>query len=96
MVVSFSSPVSSISRASSASITWELNASRWKPAFSSHLLSAVEDRKPGRIGKQKPVLQRLYERSTTSQARLPSGIQACQKVSPRVEFSPLAKLLIRS
>jgi hypothetical protein len=31
-----------VSRASSASITWELNASRWRPAFSSHLISIVE------------------------------------------------------
>jgi hypothetical protein len=27
-----------LSCALSASITWELNASRWRPAFSSHLL----------------------------------------------------------
>ena len=31
-----------VSRASSASITWELNASRWRPAFSSHLISPSE------------------------------------------------------
>ena len=44
------------------------------------LISAVEDRKASSLGKQKPVLQRLYERSTTSRARFPSGIQACQTV----------------
>jgi len=60
------------------------------------LLSAVEDREPGSIGKQKPVDQRVYERSATSRARFPFGIQACQKVQPRFEFSPLAKLLVRS
>src|SRR6266568_3590471 len=32
-----------ISCASSASITWELNASRRRPAFSSHLLSQIEN-----------------------------------------------------
>jgi hypothetical protein len=34
-----------ISCASSASIIWELNASRWRPAFSSQLLSAVDGEK---------------------------------------------------
>jgi hypothetical protein len=33
-----------VSRASSASITWELNASRWRPAFSSHLLPSFQNR----------------------------------------------------
>jgi hypothetical protein len=43
VVVSFFIAGLLVFRASSASITWELNASRWKPAFSSHLLSPVED-----------------------------------------------------
>jgi hypothetical protein len=59
------------------------------------LLSAVEDREPGSIGKQKPAGQRVYERFSDIAGRFPSGIQACQKVSPRVEISPLAKLLVR-
>jgi hypothetical protein len=36
-VMSYPWPLNS--RASSASITWELNTSRWRPAFSSHLVS---------------------------------------------------------
>jgi hypothetical protein len=32
-----------VSCASSASITWELNASRRRPAFSSHLLATVDE-----------------------------------------------------
>jgi hypothetical protein len=42
VVVSFFIAGLLVSRAISASITWELNASRWRPAFSSHLLSPTE------------------------------------------------------
>ena len=35
-------PNSFISCASSASITWEFNASRWRPDFSSHLFASVK------------------------------------------------------
>jgi len=41
VVVSFFIAGLLVSRASSASITWELNASRWRPAFSSHLYFEV-------------------------------------------------------
>jgi len=51
------------------------------------LLSAVEDCEPGSIGKQKPADQRVYERFSDIAGRFPSRIQACQKVSPRVEIS---------
>jgi hypothetical protein len=43
VVVSFFIAGLLVSRASSASITWELIASRWRPAFSSHLLSPAEN-----------------------------------------------------
>src|SRR5277367_3584576 len=46
VVVSFFIAGLLVSRASSASITWELNASRSRPAFSSHLLSPTATQLP--------------------------------------------------
>src|ERR1017187_6353722 len=63
-----------VSCASSASITWELIASRRRPAFSSHLLASTEDhaweRSPdtGRLKGSNPV-QSVHWRSITRRCK---------------------------
>ena len=48
-----------VSCASSASITWELNASRRRPAFSSHLLAPFDSKSPNCLMHRQIVIRRV-------------------------------------